>query len=88
MNENAKRETQVQRALSELEMAIDGLEKSIHGVRERLVTVTREVRPVPKDQETKDSEQWVPLADEIRADSDKIRGLTGLLLDFIERIEL
>jgi hypothetical protein len=89
MSETApSREPQVTRELAQLGNALDHLDKAMHGLFDRLVPVTSDATPVDKAHEAKETEQLVPLAEEIRAYRRRVQGVSSNLANRTSRLEL
>jgi hypothetical protein len=87
MENQPSRETQVQRALAGLEVAVGELGKAVESVMMRTDSVSRESTPLVGET-VKEDEQWVPLASTIRDFTERIQDSSARLHDLANRIEL
>lgn len=83
----ATRETQINRAMTELSCALENLDRSVSCLEDRLCCVLRDEPPAIAGG-AKIAEQQVPLANAIKMKADEFSGLASKLDEIRERCEL
>jgi len=82
-----QRDSEVIRAMNEINSAIDRSESLVNTLSEKLVPVLSQPHPEPGETNKREQPD-APLASTMRHLSDRVDNITGVLQDLIERIEL